>query len=48
MLVYSTPSRSAWKCLNVQDSIIVPLREQDAAIQVLRSEYRRAAGVSRS
>jgi hypothetical protein len=32
-------------CLSVHDSIIVPLLEQDAAVQVLREEYQRAADV---
>jgi hypothetical protein len=32
-------------CLSVHDSIIVPLPEQNVAVQVLRAEYRRAAGV---
>jgi hypothetical protein len=31
--------------LSVHDSVIVPLMEQDRAAQVLRDEYRRAAGV---
>ena len=29
-------------CLSVHDSIIVPLVEQNGAVQVLREEYRRA------
>ena len=32
-------------CLSVHDSIIVPLLERDAAVGILREEYRRAAGV---